>query len=130
MIEVLRAPAFAAVQDGGREGHRAAGVPPGGVLDALSLGAGNALLGNEAGAAGIEWALSGGALRFHADARVVLAGARVDATLDGVPSPTGRVLAARAGAELAIERLVGGRLLYVCVAGGIDVPIVLDGRGS
>jgi biotin-dependent carboxylase-like uncharacterized protein len=130
VIEVLRAPAFAAIQDGGRDGGRAAGIPPGGALDALSLRGGNALLGNPPGAAAIEWALTGGALRFHTEVFLVLTGARVDASLDGTPVSTGQVLAARAGSELTIERIVSARVVYVCVAGGLDVPVVLGGRGT
>lgn len=129
-IEVLRAPAFAAVQDDGRDGRRASGVPPGGALDTLSLRCGNALLDNPPGAAAIEWALTGGALRFHRDAHVVLTGARVEARLDGASLRGDEVIAVGAGSELAIERLVRGRVVYLCVAGGIDVPVVLGGRGT
>ena len=130
MIEVTRAPAFALVQDGGRSARRSEGVPPGGALDPFSLRLGNVLLGNDPGAAAVEWALTGGSLRFRSDAHVALTGAQVRARLNGARVPGGQVLAAGAGSELEVERLERGRLTYVCVAGGIDVPEVLGGRGS
>lgn len=130
MIEIQRAPAFATVQDGGRNGFRSNGVPPGGAMDLLSLRVGNALLGNEPDTAAIEWALTGGALRFRSDVGFVLAGAEVAATLDGVPVPRNAVTTARAGQELIVERIVRGRFAYFCVAGGIDVPPVLGGYGT
>ena len=130
MIEVTRAPAFAAVQDGGRSGRRSEGVPPGGALDPFSLRLGNALLGNDPDAAAVEWALTGGSLQFRSDVHVVLTGAEIRARLDRARVHGGQVLAAAAGSELEVERLERGRVAYVCVAGGIDVPAVLGGRGS
>jgi biotin-dependent carboxylase-like uncharacterized protein len=130
MIELIRAPAYATVQDGGREGFRSSGVPPGGAMDRLSLFAGNVLLGNDPKAAAIEWALTGGALRFHGETSFVLAGATAEARLGTSTPAHGRVLHARAGDLLKIERLAAGRFLYICVRGGIDVPVVLGGRGT
>lgn len=130
MIELLRAPAYATVQDGGREGFRSSGVPRGGAMDLVSLFGGNLLLGNDPGAAAIEWALTGGAIRFGADTDFVLTGATADAQLTGAAALHDRLLRAKAGDVLAIERITAGRFLYVCVRGGIEVPAVLGGRGT
>jgi biotin-dependent carboxylase-like uncharacterized protein len=130
VIELVRAPAYATVQDGGRSGWRAAGVPPGGALDLLSLRCGNALLGNAPDAAALECALTGGAFRALRDLHVILTGAVVEARLDGLPVAHAEVLALPAGGELRIERFERGRCVYLCVAGGIDVPLVLGGRGT
>jgi biotin-dependent carboxylase-like uncharacterized protein len=130
VIELVRAPAYATVQDGGRGGWRAAGVPPGGALDVLSLRCGNALLGNTPDAAALECALTGGTFRARAGLHVILTGAVVEARLDGRPVAHGEVLAVPAGGELRVEGFERGRCVYVCVAGGIDVPLVLGGRGT
>ena len=42
------------------------GVPPSGPMDALAFRLGNALVGNGEGAAGLELAITGPTLRFHA----------------------------------------------------------------
>jgi biotin-dependent carboxylase-like uncharacterized protein len=130
MITVTRAAAYLVLQDRGRDGYRAQGVPPGGALDRLSLDAGNALLGNERSAAALEWSLTGGSLRFDHDTAFVLTGAESVATLRDTAIQRNRVTYAERGDVLDVQRLVRGRFLYVCVAGGIDVPIVLGGRGT
>lgn len=130
MITVTRAAAYLVVQDHGRDGYRAQGVPPGGALDRLSLDAGNALLGNQRSAAALEWSLSGGSLRFEKHTAFVLTGAESAATLSGSAVQRNQITYASRGDVLDIERLLRGRFLYVCVAGGIDVPVVLGGRGT
>jgi antagonist of KipI len=130
MITVLKAPAFATVQDQGREGWRSSGVPPSGAMDRRSLAIGNFLAGNPAGSAGLEWALGGGTIRFESAASLALAGARARATLSGQPVAGDQTLHARGGAILAIEAIERGRFLYICVAGGIAVPPVLQSRST
>lgn len=130
MIEVVRAPAYATVQDAGREGFRASGVPRGGAMDLLSLFAGNVLLGNAPGAAAIECALTGGSVRFRDDTGFILTGAQADARLGDSPAPHGRVLQARAGDVLTVDSIIAGRFLYLCIRGGLEVPVVLGGRGT
>lgn len=130
MIEILRAPAYATVQDGGRDRFRSSGVPRGGAMDMLSLFSGNALVGNDLRAAAIEWALTGGSLRFQQEATFALTGAAIDARLGDVPAPPGRTLRAASGDVLTIDAITAGRFLYVCLRGGVNVPQVLGGRGT
>ena len=130
MIVVERAPPYLTVQDGGRPGYRASGVPPGGAMDRWSLSHANILVGNERNAAGLEWAIGGGSLRFRDDADIALAGAEVEATLDDTPVATGTRISARAGQVLAIERLLIRRFVYLAISGGISCPPVLGSRST
>lgn len=130
MIEVLRAPAYATVQDAGRDGFRSSGVPRGGAMDLVSLFAGNVLVGNDPRSAAIEWALTGGTVRFRQDTTFSLTGARTEARLNDSLVPGGRVLRARSGDALTIDGITAGRFLYLCLRGGVDVPMVLGGKGS
>ena len=57
---VLRPGFFTTVQDQGRAGYRAFGVPGGGAFDAPSAALANALLGNPSSAAVLEMTLDGG----------------------------------------------------------------------
>ncbi|HEY3821694.1 MAG TPA: biotin-dependent carboxyltransferase family protein [Polyangiaceae bacterium] len=114
MITVLDVTGLATVQDGGRPGHMHEGVPPGGPLVPELLARANAAVGNEEGAAGLEVV---GAL-----------------TLTG---PTGTLVAADDGIAVELDvrspwriTAAGGRVRYVAVQGGIDVPRVLGGRGT
>jgi antagonist of KipI len=130
MIEIIAAPPYLSVQDAGRPGYRASGVPVSGAMDGRALAAANAWAGNARGAAALEWALAGGSIRFSHATRVALAGAAVEATLDGMRVESGRAYSAPSGAVLTITRLLAGRFLYVAVGGGIDVPLVMGSRST
>lgn len=130
MITVLRAPAYATIQDSGRHGFRRDGVPPGGAMDRFALEAGNTAVGNVPGAAAIECALTGGALRFDQPARFALTGAEVEARMNARRLEQRHVQEARAGDVLTIEHIVRRRFFYVCFAGGVDVPVVLGSRST
>ena len=96
-IEVLAAGTLTTVQDWpGRLGLWDVGVPPSGPMDALALRLANRMVGNEEGAAALEMTVTGATLRFDADAVIALAGATMEATLDGVAVPFWQPLAGAA----------------------------------
>lgn len=122
---------FATVQDLGRTGDaQRYGVPCGGAFDEWALRAGNRLCGNDDGAAAIEFVLRGPEIVFKADVTAVVTGAPFAATLDGVVLQPGRVFRAARGSTLAIGSSPWGARGYLCVAGGIDTPVVLGSRGA
>lgn len=130
MIEILRAGPQATVQDGGRPGWRDRGLSLCGALDELALQAGNLLLGNPPGAAGLEFTLGGAALRFHADGWIALTGTDADADLDGRPLRPGWRAPVRAGQRLQLAAPRERMRSYLTVAGGIAVPAVLGSRST
>ncbi len=129
-IEIVKPGALDSVQDLGRPGRMRSGVTPGGACDRAALILGNRLVGNSPDAAGIESTLVGPTLRFHADAVVALTGADAGARLNGRPALNWEPFAVREGDELALGAMRDGARTYLCVAGGIDAPIVLGGRGT
>ncbi len=131
-IEVVEGGTQTTIQDHpGRLGHWDVGVPPSGPMDALSFRLANRLVGNRDDAAGLECALVGPALRFHAPAVIALAGADLRATLDGKPVPRYEAVAVGAGAELRLAGVRGnGSRGYVAVRGGLDVPSYLGSRAT
>lgn len=130
MIEVLRAGPLATIQDLGRPGWRDRGVNLGGALDELALQAGNLLVGNAPGAAGLEFTLGPAVLRFQADTWVALTGTDTDASLDGRPLRPGWRSAAHAGQVLKLAAPRGRMRSYVTVSGGIAVEPVLGSRST
>ncbi|GIL54638.1 hypothetical protein Vafri_10369 [Volvox africanus] len=108
------------------------GVPPSGPMDSLSHRLANALVGNEEGAAALEFSLQGPTLRFHCSALVALAGAPFTASLDGRSLEWGGSFRVEAGQVLAVGQLVGnvGVRGYLAVRGGIQVPKYLDSRST
>jgi antagonist of KipI len=99
-------------------------------MDRWSLALANILVGNERNAAGLEWAIGGGTLRFEDDAEIGLAGAEVEATLGGNPVVTGTRLWARAGQVLEVARLLNRRFVYLAISGGVISPQVLGSRST
>lgn len=117
-ITVVEPGMLTTVQDLGREGHTGIGVPRGGAFDALSFRAGNRIIGNHDGAAGLECTLIGPTLRFENDAAVALTGAE---TPTRAPAPWTR-LNVFAGNTLRVGSIAGGARAYLCIAGGLNVP--------
>jgi antagonist of KipI len=130
MIRVLAPGLLTAVQDLGRPGLGALGIPRGGAADAHALRLGNLLLGNDEGAAALEAALVGPVLEFEEPAVVALAGAPFAATLDGTELAPWSAVEICAGSRLDVGRAVSGARTCICVRGGVDVPPVLGSRST
>ncbi|MGW0043352.1 5-oxoprolinase/urea amidolyase family protein [Rhodococcus sp. NPDC003348] len=123
-VAVERPGMLATVQDWpGRVGYWQIGVPPSGPMDDLSFRLGNIAVGNPEGAAGLEFAMSGPALRFAEQAVVCVTGAPVRVRVDGITVPSWQPVAVPAGGLLDIGTVSGpGLRIYLLIQGGIEVP--------
>lgn len=122
-MKIIRGGMLTTVQDLGRHGGRGAGVPLGGAMDPFALRLANLLVGNAESAAGLEMTLVGAEVEFSADARVAVAGA----DCGGIEPWRPHLIAA--GTRLKFGAARAGCRAYLAVAGGIDVPVALGGRG-
>ena len=131
-IDVIAPGAATTIHDlPGRLGYWEIGVPPSGPFDDRSFATGNAILGNDAGAPGLECVVAGPTLRFNAPAWVCLAGAGAAATLDGESVPWWTPIAVEPGTCLAVGTLDGlGLRTYVLVRGGLEVPLYLGSAST
>lgn len=130
MIELLRAGPLTTVQDLGRTHWRDRGISRCGALDDLALAQANLLVGNESGAAGLEFTLGPATLRFAADGCIAITGTDADAMLDGRPVRPGWREAVRAGQTLTLAAPRERMRTVLAVAGGIDVPPALGSRST
>jgi len=131
VIRVVRPGLETTVQDAGRPGLRAYGVPVGGAADARSLRIANVLVGNPPDAPALEITLKGPELVFEQAAVVALVGADLGARLNGLPMPMWRPVAVAPSAALSFAGAAGpGARVYLAVAGGLAVPKVLGGFGT
>ena len=121
---VHRAGAFTSVQDLGRRGFRAAGVPACGAMDEVAHRVANLLVGNAESAATIEATLSGPLVSFDHDCTVAACGA----TVSGVPG--WQAIRLIRGRTLELGPIAAGCRVYLAVAGGFDVPEVLASRST
>jgi biotin-dependent carboxylase-like uncharacterized protein len=130
MITVLKPGLLTTVQDAGRPGHRASGMPVAGAMDRLAFALANRIAGNDPGAAALELTLVGGSFRFEGDATVALSGAPMPASVDGRPVEAGVPLSVRAGSTLTLGVALRGVRTCLGVRGGIDVPLLLGSRST
>jgi antagonist of KipI len=131
-IRIVEPGVLTTVQDLGRPGLGRYGVAPGGALDRGALIAGNRLLGNEPGEAALEITLVGPVIDFTSEAIIALTGADLGARLNGAPVSLWRPVLVRSGDRLDYHPGNGirGARQYLCVAGGLDVPIVMSSRST
>ncbi|MGW6279243.1 5-oxoprolinase subunit C family protein [Kribbella sp. NPDC055071] len=123
-LTVLESGPLATIQDLGRGGQAALGIPTSGACDLASYALSNRLVGNVAGAAAIE--VTFGGLALHADGDVVVA--ITGAPCSGVPLNAPSLV--KAGEVLRLGAPRTGLRTYVAVRGGIDVPAVLGSRST
>ena len=131
-IRVLSGGLSSTIQDyPGRIGYWNVGVPPSGPMDTLAFRAGNRLLGNSEGTAGLEITAVGPTLLFHQATTICLTGAHIPAMLDGIAIDTYAPVAVAAGQTLRTGSVRGAGLrAYLLVAGGFDVPAYLGSRAT
>jgi biotin-dependent carboxylase-like uncharacterized protein len=139
-IDVVRPGLQTTIQDGGRPGYLARGIPPAGAQDYRSFAHASLLVGNplppppltpgDPGLAGLEFLAIGPTLVFNAETVIALTGGHVDATLDDEPVPTWTAVRVPAGAKLKVGKVGPGARGYLAVAGGIDVPTYLGSRAT
>ncbi|OGK87586.1 MAG: hypothetical protein A2X52_00195 [Candidatus Rokubacteria bacterium GWC2_70_16] len=140
MLEVLAGGIQATIQDVGRPGYLATGMPPSGPADRFALGIANLLVANDPGgpylvgrrpgAAGIEVLLSGLRLRVLAETAIAVTGADLSPALNGQPLPMWQSLRVGPGDEVAFGQARSGARAYLAVAGGIDVPLFAGSRAT
>jgi allophanate hydrolase len=132
-LKVLAPGLHTTVQDLGRPGYQAIGVPVSGALDAFSLRLANALVGNPPGTPALEVLISGPTFEVAADTvRVALAGVGTSLAIGAEKARVG------AGQSVTLTRgevieVVAGRqsaCCYLALEGGVAVPLVLGSAST
>jgi antagonist of KipI len=118
------------VQDLGRAGHQAQGVPVGGAMDRVACRLGNLLVGNDEAAAVLETTLIGPAIAFEADTLIALTGGDLEPSVEGIDVPMWHPVCVERGSTLRFGRAKIGCRAYIAVAGGIDVLPVFGSRST
>ncbi|MFP6690348.1 MAG: biotin-dependent carboxyltransferase family protein [Alphaproteobacteria bacterium] len=123
MLEIIKPGLETSIQDfPGRIGYWNQGFPPSGPMDSWSFRLANLLVGNDAGAAGLEAQFMGPTLKFQNDGVIACTGANMAPKLDGEEIPLWESVAVTAGQTLVMGPALRGARGYLAVAGGIDAP--------
>lgn len=118
------------VQDTGRYGHYHIGMPPAGAMDDFSHRVANTLVGNPEDAATLEMTYQGPDLVFEEDTIIAITGADMSPELDGEDIPLWEVVSVDADQTLSVNFATEGARSYLAIAGGIDVPTIMDSRAT
>ncbi len=131
MFEVIVPGLETSIQDyPGRIGFWNQGFPPSGPMDSWSFRLANLLVGNEAGAAGLEVQYMGPTLKFQRDGVIAVTGADMQPKLDGQPVSMWESVAVKSGQTLALTSSKVGVRSYLGIAGGVDTPPWLGSRST
>lgn len=118
------------VQDLGRVGFQALGIPISGALDLFSAKVANWLVGNPAGAGVLEATFMGPKLEVLGEFLVAVTGADVTIRVNGREELPWSAFRVQPGDELWIKQATRGLRAYIAVTGGIDVPLVMGSRST
>jgi antagonist of KipI len=130
MIQVQSPGMFTTIQDLGRFGYGPLGVSPSGAADPIALRIGNAVVGNPESAAALEMTILGGTFVFPDGGIAALAGSDFGPAMDGTPAPMWRPIEVRPGGTLRTGATRTGARCYLCVAGGIQVKLLLGSAST
>jgi KipI family sensor histidine kinase inhibitor len=118
------------LQDGGRRGVAALGVPAATPADPDSFRLANELVGNPVGACTLEVTAHGPTLRCLRPTFVAVVGGSPDLRLQGQPVAAGRVVPVGVGQQLKVGAVKGGLRCYVAIAGGFVGPALFGSYSS
>ena len=130
MITTLEEGFFTTVQDEGRSGYQAYGLPDGGVMDHYASRVANLLVGNSRNAAVIEMTQTGAAFKFDEEQLVAVCGADMQGTVNEIPLINWSSFIVPRRGELKFQAAASGYRTYIAVRGGFNVPWVLGSRST
>ena len=129
-LKVIRPGMLTTVQDLGRWGHQAAGVPVAGPMDVYSHRLANRLVANDDGEAALEITLLGPELEAAGDLLCAVTGAEFELSTGGVRIGGERPFALKHGSHLHFGRRLAGARATLAVRGGLDMDAVLGSRST
>ncbi len=130
LFKVIQPGLLTTVQDLGRHGYQQFGIPPSGAADHYSFKLANLLVGNDENRACLEITAIGPRLEVLGDTVIAVTGADLGARLDEKPLPGWRSVPVKAGSVISFFGPGEGCRAYLAVAGGIEVPPVMESRST
>ncbi len=124
-IKVINPGFLSTIQDKGRSGFQALGVPEAGVMDRESLIIANKLVSNQEDSPVIETTAMGLEIEFLDDATIAVAGGDLSLQVDDISFPMYQTLSIRKGSILKFAGVKSGARAYLSFAGKLLVPKVM-----
>lgn len=118
------------LQDKGRFGYGAAGIPIGGAMDYLAMSLANIVLGNDRDEAVLEATIMGPTLRFDSSTIIAIGGADLSPMINGRSIDMYTAYYVSQGDVLSFGQRNSGSRSYIAVRGGYNVPRVMDSKST
>jgi antagonist of KipI len=128
MLRVLKSGFYTTIQDIGRFGFRAYGVPVSGAMDSYSSQFANAILGNTKDAALLEITMTGPTLHFLEPTIIAISGANLQPKLNNRSIKMNVSILVETNDTLSFGRFYSGFRAYLAIKGGFLSETVLGSR--
>jgi len=128
MLKVLKPGFYTSIQDTGRFGQRAYGVPVSGAMDSYSSQFANAVIGNFKDAAVMEITMTGPTLQVLKPTVIAISGADMQPRINDVEIKMNIGISTQPDDILSFGRLKSGFRSYLAVKDGFLSPLALGGR--
>ena len=130
MITVLQPGLKTTIQDAGRPGHRARGIPQSGAADRLSFAIANHNVGNDWALPALEITMGGLVIKALRNIKIAISGANMTATNGDKRLTTNKAYTIKAGQIISFAYAPYGARAYLAVAGGIDGELFEGSRST
>lgn len=129
-LHFLKPGLFTTVQDQGRFGYQAFGVPTSGALDRGAAEMANQIVGNPPDSPVLEITLLGPKIQFQGEGEIALTGADLSARLNGQPCASNQLLRIKDADLLQFGRPLEGCRAYLSVRGQWQISTWLSSRSA
>ena len=129
-ISVLNPGLLTTIQDLGRNGYQKYGVIVSGAMDTYAMRLSNIIVGNEENEGVLEITLIGPSLKLEKGTLFSITGGDLSPTINGKKVPRGRPIYLKEDCILKFGSCITGCRSYLAVAGGFDVPKVMESKST
>ena len=129
-ITVLNPGLLTIIQDLGRNGYQKYGVIVSGAMDTYDMRLSNIIVGNEESEGVLEITMMGPLLELKKGTLFSITGADISPTINNKIVPMGRPVYLKEDCTLKFGACKTGSRSYLSVAGGFEVPIVMDSKST
>lgn len=130
LLKAVRSAPLSSIQDTGRFAHERNGYTIAGAMDDFALRIGNRLVGNRENEAAIEMTYLGGEFIALQDCLIAVTGADFNPQVNGRNILMWQAMHVRENSLISFPQNRKGMRAYLCIQGGIDVPIILGSKST
>ncbi|MDQ0483781.1 biotin-dependent carboxyltransferase family protein [Guptibacillus hwajinpoensis] len=130
IFKVTKPGLLTTIQDSGRVGYQQYGIVVSGAMDSFSMNIANFLVGNPRNEAVIEVTVMGPKLVIMKDVVIAICGGDLSPKVNGEKAPMWKSFEVKEGDTLEFGQPNVGARSYISVAGGFDLPFVMESKST